>query len=56
MISHGDNCHKCRGKMSVPKPVLDGLKAGQVRVFCTKCGHIEYRPAAPAHEPEQQPQ
>jgi hypothetical protein len=43
MISHGDNCSHCRGKMSSPKPIVDGPRAGQLRVFCTKCGHIEFR-------------
>ncbi len=42
MISHGDNCRHCHGKMSAPKPVLDGPRMGQSKRFCTKCGHIEY--------------
>jgi hypothetical protein len=29
--------------MSAPKPVLDGPRAGQMRIFCVKCGHIEFQ-------------
>ena len=43
MLSHGDNCRHCRGKMSAPKAVLEGPRIGQYRIFCTKCGHIEYQ-------------
>ena len=54
MISHGDNCRKCRGKMSAPKPVPDGPKAGWTRTFCVKCGHIEFHPAPLIREREEE--
>ena len=55
MLPHGDNCRHCRGKMSAPKPVLDGPHIGQTRMICTKCGHIEYQRSnadAPPHRVE----
>jgi ribosomal protein L37E len=42
MIFHGEKCRHCGGKMSAPKPVPEGPRAGQTRTFCTKCGHMEY--------------
>ena len=52
MISHGAKCSHCRGNMSAPKPVTEGPRAGQMRIFCIKCGHIEYQ-AAPAARPSE---
>ena len=54
MISHGENCCKCRGKMSAPKPVTEGPKAGWTRVFCVKCGHLEFLPAPVTPQPEEE--
>jgi len=44
MISHGKKCPHCGGNMSLPKPVTDGPKKGQTRIFCVKCGHLEFQP------------
>ena len=54
MISHGEKCRKCRGNMSVPKPVTDGPRAGWTRTFCVQCGHIEFHPAPVVREPEEE--
>ncbi len=56
MISHGLKCKMCNGKMTAPKPVLEGPKAGQMRTFCTKCGHIQYLAATDAPQPPPQPE
>lgn len=49
MISHGDKCARCGGKMTAPKPVQDGPHKGENKNFCLRCGHAFYhRPPAQA--------
>ena len=37
-----EKCRHCGAKMSEPKPVTSGARAGQVKTICRKCGHAEY--------------
>ena len=42
MLVDKNKCKLCRGKMSKPKPVLDGPNKGQTRIICMNCGYIVY--------------
>jgi len=35
-------CRHCGGKMTEPKPITEGVRAGQTKRICFKCGHTEY--------------
>lgn len=37
-----DKCRFCNGKMSQPKPVVEGPRKGQNRIFCMNCAHTVY--------------
>lgn len=42
MLANDNQCRHCGGRMTEPKPVPAGLRAGQTRRICLKCGHTEY--------------
>lgn len=42
MITDGQRCHVCRGKMSKPKVVPDGPEKGRSRIYCLNCGYMVY--------------
>lgn len=47
MNTDGQKCHVCRGKLSKPKPVLDGPQKGKMRIVCMSCGHMSFVAGAP---------
>jgi hypothetical protein len=37
-----DQCRHCGGRLTAPKEIIEGPRAGQTRRSCFKCGHTEY--------------
>jgi hypothetical protein len=51
-IGHIDKCKMCGGKVTTPKLVPDGLRKGQLKQVCFKCGHSHfYMPSGPIIHP-----
>ena len=49
-----EKCRVCSGKMSKPKPVIEGPRKGHNRIFCMSCSHSVYlQPGAMPAQPMQ---